>query len=50
VEKHSRENADSIVTDEVGVWIAGGISLWEMNRFMLELDRQIDHGLGSMMV
>jgi len=41
---------DSIVTDEVGVWIAGGISPWEINRFMSELDRQIDHGLGSMMV
>ena len=41
---------DSIVTDEVGVWIVGGISLWEINRFMLGLDRQIEHGLGSMMV
>jgi len=41
---------DSIVTDEAGVWIAGGISLWEINRFMSELDRQIDHGIGSMMV
>jgi len=50
VEKCSRENADSIVTDEAGVWIVGGISLWEINRFTSELDRQIDHGLGSMMV
>jgi len=50
VEKRSRENADSIVTDEVGVWIAGGISPWEINGFKSELDRQIDHGLGSMMV
>jgi len=49
-ENHSRENADSIVTDEVGVWIAGGISLWEIIGFTSELDRQIDHGLGSMMV
>jgi len=48
-EKHSRENADSIVTDKVGVWIAGGISLWEINRFTSELDRQIDHGLCFMM-
>ena len=50
VENHSRENADSIVTDEVGVWIVGGISPWEINGFMSELDRQIGHGLGSMMV
>jgi len=50
VEKCSRENADSIVIDEAGVWIAGGISLWKINRFTSELDRQIDHGLGSMMV
>ena len=50
MEKRSRENADSIVTEEAGVWIVGGISLWEINRFMSELDRQIDHGLGSMMV
>jgi len=50
VEKHSRENVDSIVTDEAGVWIAGGISPWEINRFTSEFDRQIDHGLGSMMV
>jgi len=35
------------VTDEAGVWIAGGISLWEINGFMSELDRQIGHGLGS---
>ena len=41
---------DSIVTDETNVWIAGGISLWEMNRFMLELDRQIDHTLGFLTV
>jgi len=45
-EKHSRENVDSIVSDEVGVWIVGGISLWEINRFTSKLDRQIDHGLG----
>jgi len=50
VEKCSRENVDSIVTDEVGVWIAGGISPWEIIRFTSELDRQIDHGLCSMMV
>jgi len=50
VENRSRENVDSIVTDEAGVWIAGGISLWEIIGFMSELDRQIDHGLGSMMV
>ena len=30
--------------------IVGGISSWEMNRFMLELDRQIDHTPGSLMV
>jgi len=41
---------DSIVSGEAGVWIAGGISPWEMNGFTSELDRQIDHGLGSMMV
>jgi len=41
---------DSIVTDETNVWIVGGISLWEMNRFMSELDRQIDHALGSLTV
>jgi len=50
VEKRSRENADSIVTDEAGVWIAGGISPWKIIRFTSELDRQIDHGLGFMMV
>jgi len=49
-ENHSRENADSIVTDEVGVWIAGGISPWEIIGFTSELERQIDHSLGSMMV
>jgi len=48
-ENCSRENADSIVTDEVGVWIAGGISPWEIIGFTSELDRQIDHVLGSMM-
>jgi len=37
---------DSIVTDEAGVWIAGGISPWEIIGFMSELDMQIDHGLG----
>jgi len=41
---------DSIVTDETNVWIAGGISLWEMNEFTSELDRQIDHALGSLTV
>jgi len=41
---------DSIVTDEMNVRIAGGISPWEMNGSMLELDRQIDHTLGSLMV
>jgi len=41
---------DSIVTDETNVWIAGGISLWEMNGSMSELDRQIDHAPGSLMV
>ena len=41
---------DSIVTNETNVWIAGGISPWEMNGFMSELDRQIDHALGSLMV
>jgi len=50
VEKRSRENVDSIVTDEAGVWIAGGISPWEIVGFTSELDRQIDQGLGSMMV
>jgi len=34
---------DFIVTNEMDIWIAGGISLWEINRFVLELDRQIDH-------
>ena len=41
---------DSIVTDETNIWIAGGISLWEMNGSTSELDRQIDHTLGSLMV
>jgi len=41
---------DSIVTDETNVWIVGGISLWEMNRSTSELDRQIDHALGSLTV
>jgi len=41
---------DSIVTDEMDIWIAGGISPWEMNRSMSELDRQIDHTLGFLMV
>jgi len=41
---------DSIVTDETNIWIAGGISLWEMNRFTSELDRQIDHALGFLTV
>jgi len=49
-ENCSTENVDSIVTDEVGVWIAGGISPWEIIGFTSELDRQIDHSLGSMMV
>ena len=35
---------------ETSVWIAGGISPWEMNRFTSELDRQIDHALGSLTV
>jgi len=39
-----------MVTDEMNIWIAGGISLWEMNRSTSELDRQIDHALGSLMV
>jgi len=38
---------DSIVTNEMNVWIAGGISLWEINGFASELDRQIDHTLGT---
>jgi len=41
---------DSIVTDEMNIWIVGGISPWEMNRFVSELDRQIDHTLGSLTV
>jgi len=41
---------DSIVTDETNVWIAGEISLWEMNGSTLELDRQIDHAPGSLTV
>jgi len=41
---------DSIVTDEMNVWIAGGISLWEMNRSTSKLDRQIDHTLGFLTV
>jgi len=45
-----QRNTDSIMTDETNIWIVGGISLWEMNRFMSELDRQIDHALGSLMV
>ena len=49
-ENRSRENVDSIVTDEVGVWIVGGISPWEMNGFASELDRQIDHALGILTV
>jgi len=40
----------SIVTDETNVWIAGGISLWEMNRSTSELHRQIDHALGFLTV
>jgi len=38
------------VTGEMNVRIAGGISPWEMNGSTLELDRQIDHALGSLMV
>ena len=34
---------DSIVTDEAGVWIAGGISLWEIIGFKSELDRSRLH-------
>jgi len=49
-EKQSRDNTDSIVSDEMNVWIVGGISPWEINRFASELDRQIDHVLGSLMV
>jgi len=41
---------DSIVSDEMNVWIAGGISPWEMNGSMSELDRQIDHTPGSLTV
>ena len=41
---------DSIVTDKTNVWIAGGISPWEMNGSTSELNRQIDHALGSLMV
>jgi len=41
---------DSIVTDETNVWIAGGISLWEMNGSTSELDRQIDHAPASLTV
>jgi len=41
---------DSIVSDETNVWIAGGISPWEMNGFTSELDRQIDHAPGSLKV
>jgi len=41
---------DSIVSDETSVWIAGRISTWEMNGFASELNRQIDHALGSLMV
>jgi len=39
-----------MVTDETNVWIAGGISLWEMNGSTSELDRQIDHALGFLTV
>jgi len=38
------------VTDETNIWIAGGISLWEMNGSTSELDRQIDDALGSLTV
>jgi len=41
---------DSIVTDETNVWIAGGISPWEMNGSTSELDRQIYHALGFLTV
>jgi len=41
---------DSIVTDEMNVWIAGGISPWEIDGSMSELDRQIDHAPGSLTV
>jgi len=34
----------------MNVWIAEGISPWEMNGFTSELDRQIDHALGLLMV
>ena len=30
----------TIVTDETNVWIAGGISPWEMNGSTSELDRR----------
>jgi len=41
---------DSIVTDETNVWIVGEISPWEINGSTSELDKQIDHALGSLMV
>jgi len=41
---------DSIVNDEMDIWIAGGISPWEMNGSTSELDRQIDDTLGSLTV
>jgi len=41
---------DSIVTDEMNVWIVGGIPPWEMNGSTSELDRQIDHTLGFLTV
>jgi len=41
---------DSIVTDETNIWIVGEISPWEMNGFLSELDRQIDHALGLLTV
>jgi len=41
---------DFMVTDETNIWIVGGISPWEMNRSTSELDRQIDHTLGFLMV
>jgi len=39
-----------MVTDEMNVWIAGGISPWEMNGYTSELDRQIDNAPGSLTV
>ena len=40
----------SIGMSRMGVWVVGQISPWEMNRFSLELDGQIEQFLGSVKV